>query len=116
MISDIETGVKSWSNLNPCIDPTCWQMAQKIAANDKILPNEPNHVKSCTSWNNFKKDGCQYEFLNPGKSCKYSHFCSTCDSLGLGNLPHKAWECEFDPCDDYPINPTDDDLQDDYKY
>ena len=30
VLSDIETNVKSWSDLNPCIDPTCWPMCEEM--------------------------------------------------------------------------------------
>ena len=49
--------------------------------------------KVCTSWNVFNKEGCQYEFMNPGKKCKFIHHCSICQANGLNYMPHKAWQC-----------------------
>ena len=51
----------------------------------------------CTSWNRFRKDGCRYEFLNPGKSCRFLHHCSKCKANGLDSMSHKEWQCsEFE--------------------
>ena len=49
--------------------------------------------KICTSWNVFNKSGCQYEFLNPGRSCRFIHHCSICQANGVNFMPHKAWQC-----------------------
>ena len=51
-----------------------------------------NDIKMCTSWNTFQKNGCQYEFLNPGKYCKFGHYCSLCRANGIDFMPHKALE------------------------
>ena len=71
--------------------------------NDSVSLNEyyePNEVegyiagqKICTSWNVFYRNGCQFEYLNPGKSCQYIHHCSICQANGINFSPHKAWQC-----------------------
>ena len=106
VLNDIETGVKSWESLSPSIDSTCWQYAKEYFSNSHPAHVEKSSYKKCTSWNHFRKDGCQYEFLNPGKTCKFIHCCSTCEALGLGNLPHKTFECEYVDCD-RQFNPFD---------
>ena len=96
ILSDIETGVKEWTTMSRSIDSTCWTYAQKMAASS--AENCPQFsdigVKRCTSWNLFRKNGCQFEFLNPGKICKYLHCCSLCEQIDYGCLPHKVFECE----------------------
>ena len=109
VLNDLETGVKTWETLNRSIDPTCWIFAQQAAAShDKKFAsenlNEKVVNKKCTSWNTFFKDGCQFEFLNPGKNCRYIHSCSICDEHGLENMPHKAWECDNE-FNDHQFNP-----------
>ena len=107
LISDIEAGIKDWNSLNRSIDPTCWSYAKEFSCSPEQRLAGPDHhfsefpVKTCTSWNTFMKQGCQYEFLNPGRSCKYLHFCSTCKENGFGELPHKAWECLESDGDDF---------------
>ena len=115
VVSDIEHNLKSWESLNRSIDSTCWQKAKsysdKLASRDLYSDNSENFFtksdfsdipepsspvsdqKWCTSFNSFRKKGCQYKYLNPGRSCKYVHSCSYCKGIGLGDLPHKALQC-----------------------
>ena len=61
--------------------------------------DDNSDVRRCSSWNTFRKDGCQYEFLNPGKKCVFLHCCSICEYNGFGIQPHKSLERdhELDP-------------------
>ena len=96
LLGDLEIGVKSWLNLDRCIDSTCWAYAQKMVSTSNSDPSQSFTEHSeiihrrCSSWNSFKKDGCQFEFLNPGKSCKYVHCCSIWKANHLCQVPHKA--------------------------
>ena len=95
---DLETGVKSWEFLDRAIDPTCWGFAKDFhVSTDNVSESESISVlkepKYCTSWNTFHKKGCQYEYLNPGKMCRFIHSCSNCRELGLGEMDHKSWQC-----------------------
>ena len=111
VLHDVETGVKEWSTISRSIDSTCWTYAKLLSKNrfhsdsDNSLSDSDTYTDSdysgldtgqrrCSSWNSFRKNGCQYEFLNPGKICKYVHSCSTCEANGVFGMPHKALECE----------------------
>ena len=97
VIHDLETGIKSWNTLSRSIDPTCYAYAKESlehSKNESHNFSSSGNVKKCTSWNTFHREGCQYEYLHPGQTCKYQHSCSICFANGLGNLPHKAWECD----------------------
>ena len=111
LVKDIEVGLKDWENLSKSIDPTCWTLAKECVSppdHESVLSepesflsepesvfSEPEPVESewsddqkmCTSWNVFRKNGCQYEFLYPGAVCKFKHQCSICLN------PHKALHC-----------------------
>ena len=71
VVSDIEVGVKWWSNLTPFINPTCLQMAQRIASNPQNLLNDSSCINNGILLSAFRKHGCQYVFLNHSKSCKF---------------------------------------------
>ena len=47
----------------------------------------------CSTYNNFKKEGCAYENSNPGDSCIFIHQCSACLKRGFPNRKHKAINC-----------------------
>ena len=109
VLDDIETGVKDWSTISRSIDSTCWTYAKLLSKNrfysDNSLSDSDTYTdsdyscldtgrKKCSSWNLFRKNGCQYEYLNPGKNCKFVHSCSTCEANGVFGMPHKALECE----------------------
>ena len=115
-INDIEIGLKNWINFSPSIDPTCWHYAKELVspfAGEYVSPTDAEGSvssldqylsfnsdegfidghKICTSWNLFHKQGCQYEYLNPGKICQYIHHCSICQANCINYMPHKAWQC-----------------------
>ena len=54
--------------------------------------NPNNQQKMCTTWNNCRQDGCQYEVNNPGQNCIFLHLCSRCRSKG-NYRKHKLWQC-----------------------
>ena len=93
LISDIEVGLKSWDTLKNCIDPTCWHFAKEIVSQTFPGPQiskSPNKgPKLCTTWNKFRKQGCQYEH-NSGLKCNFLHQCSLCSG------DHKALYCTFE--------------------
>ena len=104
ILHDLETGVKDWKTLSRSIDSTCWTFA-KINSDAKLYSDSStysdsdgsvydsvceNSPRKCTSWNSFRKSGCQFEFLNPGKTCRFLHSCSTCEANGQLDMPHKA--------------------------
>ena len=111
VISEVETGVKDWLNLDRAIDSTCWQFAKQLASADFNFSDTDTNTDAdaygdtdsdsdslsnlirCSSWNTFRKKGCQFEFLNPGRDCKFLHCCSTCESNGRGLLCHKSIHC-----------------------
>ena len=90
-MNDIEVGLKNWESLDKSIDQTCWSYARECVCPTYESENfncpSDNDLKLCTSWNRFRKSGCQFEYLNPGKVCKYIHECSIC------SMPHKSWQC-----------------------
>ena len=104
VLHDLEFGLKSWETLGKAIDSTCWQFARELITQPQqnfeedfiTQPQQDFSAKGprvCTSWNTFKKDGCQFEFLNPGANCKYLHICSKCKTNGPNGTPHKSWQC-----------------------
>ena len=100
VLSELETGVKDWLTLDRSIDSTCWQFARQLhEANSftpepqEFSPNFNNDLKKCTSWDLFCQEDCQFEFLNPGCTCKFMHSCSICEANGMPGMPHKALYC-----------------------
>ena len=100
VLHDIETDYKDWLTLDRSIDPTCWTMArQSRETSDYSSPDlsenyiAETEIKKCTSWDLFRKEGCQYEYLNPGRKCKFVHSCVICEANGVPDMPHKAWQC-----------------------
>ena len=89
IISDIEFGLKQWESLKNCIDPTGWSYAKQMVTQNQEFANSKSPdrgQKICTTYNNFRKQGCHYEH-STGKSCIFLHQCSVCKG------EHKFWEC-----------------------
>ena len=98
ILQDISMGFKTWLNLDKCIDSSAWQYARELvppkAKSDQISNKTQNpSQKLCTTFNTFRKDGCSFEFNNPGEQCVYLHACSKCRQKGYPNRPHKAINC-----------------------
>ena len=94
IVSDIEFANKSWDTLDKGIDSTAWQLAKELVVKAKTSQtqnrpqgNNSNSTKICTTWNTFRKEGCYYEYTNPGEVCVFQHICSRCKRR------HKAWQC-----------------------
>ena len=123
VLDDLETDMKSWSSMSKSIDSTCWQFARahsKPYISAQLSPDSEECIpvtnrKWCTSYNNFRKDGCQYEFLHPGRMCNYIHSCSYCLDIGLGHMPHKVWQCNefYQSGQADSLDPSSTDLSDD---
>ena len=95
ILSDLGRGLKSWENLEKCIDAGAWAYAKELTApkskpNASTKPN-PNNQKICTTFNSFRKEGCSWEHNNPGEKCVFLHACSNCKARG-----HKAIYCPKD--------------------
>ena len=117
IVRDIEQGLKFWESLDRCIDPTGWAYAKEVIAKSNFKPNPANKpqgngqnsgIKMCTTYNNFRRDGCQYEFNNPGQQCVFQHICGNCKAKGLVRK-HKTWQCtvpENSPASGALANPT----------
>ena len=61
VLHDIEVGLKEWTTLNRCIDPTCWTFAKQLASenksNSKSQNPSDNRTKVCTTFIFFRKQG-----------------------------------------------------------
>ena len=95
--------MKDWEHLNNCIDPTGWSYAKQLVPNMESLSAnsqkfEDGGEKICTTFNQFRKQGCHFEHRNPDKSCKYVHQCSICSG------GHKAWQCTYEDTRDSQYN------------
>ena len=104
ILKDIERGYKTWEKLDQCIDSTAWTYAKEMIPTSKANSNNnkansnPNAARNCTTFNTFRKEGCSYEFNNPGERCVYVHACSKCKVKG-----HKSIYCTNT---NNPNNPT----------
>ena len=54
----------------------------------------------CTTYNKCKTEGkCDYEVVNPGKTCQRKHECSHCREKKKQSWRHQAWNCQNKPAD-----------------
>ena len=84
--------------MDKAIDATASQYARELCSKSKpnAQPksnNAGNTQKMCTTYNSFRKPGCQYEHSNPGEQCVYLHVCKKCKTTKGLNLRHKEWQC-----------------------
>ena len=104
IVKDISLGFKSWETLDRSIDSSAWCYAQKMVPKKQGGQNQGSKgsnssnssnssQKLCTTWNTFKKDGCSWENSNPGETCVFAHYCSSCKQRGFPNRRHKAINC-----------------------
>ena len=109
VISDIESGIKSWDTLSNGLESDAMYMAKETVelrskTNKKGIKNKNEDAKSksdpkktgCTTYNtNRSSDGCLWEHRNRGETCVFKHFCSWCKANRDVEEGHKALSCEF---------------------
>ena len=107
VISEIESGSKSWESLSIGIEPDSIYCAKetvdiRLKAKKKDPKDPPRGVKTdkkekklCTTYNTHKSsDGCYWEHLNKGETCIYDHYCSWCKQNRGVAEKHKLYSCE----------------------
>ena len=112
VISDIESGAKTWSTLSNGLETDALYCANqtvelKNKTNNKKSSQGPNDRKDkkdkrenkskpCTTYNTHRaSEGCFWEHNNRGETCVYEHFCSWCKTNRDVKEKHKLFECEF---------------------
>ena len=117
LISDIESGNKSWDTLSNGLEldsiycakesielknrnkkqPTKGGADKKVP-DDNIKAKKDPKKSGCTTYNTHRaSDGCYFEHNNEGKSCVYDHYCSWCKLNRDVTEKHKALNCQFKP-------------------
>ena len=90
VISDIESGSKSWSSLSKGLETDALYCANqtvdlrnkgKVKAKDskdnKKVRGDKEAKKACTTFNTHRSsEGCYWEHNNRGENCIFEHFCS----------------------------------------
>ena len=111
VISDIESGAKSWNSLSNGIEPDSIYCAKETVENrlkakktssSKDTKKDPakKDRKACTTFNTHRSsEGCFWEHQNKGKTCVFEHFSSRCKQNRNTVEKHKAFNCEFKPSD-----------------
>ena len=109
VISEIESGSKSWDSLSIGIEPDSIYCAKetvdiRLKAKKKEPNPNPRGVKSgiekkdkklCTTYNSHRSsEGCYWEHLNKGESCVFDHYCSWCKQNRSVVEKHKVLSCE----------------------
>ena len=102
-------GFKTWLGLDKCIDSSAWQYARELVppksrSEQGSNKSQNSSQKLCTTFNTFRKEGCSFEFNNPGERCIYLHACSKCRQKGFPNRPHKAINCKENEPKNGPVN------------
>ena len=110
VISDIESGVKSWSTLSNGLESDAMYVAKETVElrnknNKPVRPKkEGDRQKSdpkktgCTTYNTHRSsDGCLWEHRNKGESCVFKHFCTWCKANRDVEEKHKSFNCEHKP-------------------
>ena len=104
VISDIESGVKSWESLSSGIEPDSIYCAKetvenrtkaskKTQLNKDFKDRKPKKV--CTTYNTHRSsEGCLWEQQNRGEKCVFDHFCSWCKENRNVSEKHKVFNCE----------------------
>ena len=106
VLSDIESGAKSWVTLSNGIEPDsiyCAKetvenriKAKKVTGQNKDTKKDvKKDRKACTTYNTHRSsDGCMWEHQNKGETCVFEHFCSWCKQNRNTVEKHKAFNCE----------------------
>ena len=109
VISDIESGSKSWSSLSTGLETDALYCANQIVDlkmksknkvkdkdSKKLKGDKESSKKPCTTFNTHRvSDGCYWEHNNRGETCIFEHYCSWCKTNRDVKEKHKAFECEF---------------------
>ena len=108
VISDIESGVKTWESLSFGIEPDAIYCAKETVENrqkmnKKAPKGQENRTKdfdkkgrkACTTYNTHKaSEGCFWEHTNKGEVCVFDHFCAWCKQNRNVVEKHKSINCE----------------------
>ena len=107
VISDIESGAKTWSTLSNGLETDAIYCANQIVElKNKIKKSGPTErkdkrdkkdgkAKACTTFNTHRaSEGCFWEHNNKGETCIFEHFCSWCKTNRDVKEKHKLFECE----------------------
>ena len=111
VISDIESGIKNWSNLSMGLESDSIYCAKETVearnrSNTKKPSKDPKDPKKtkdgksrlCTTYNTHRSsEGCFWEHSNKGEVCVFDHFCSWCKTNRDVKEKHKALQCEHKP-------------------
>ena len=115
IISDIESGAKTWEGLSNGLETDAIYVAKEIVEQKKA--KKPVKIKSdqadvtkvekskkdpkangCTTYNTHRaSEGCYWEHLNKGEQCVFEHFCSWCKLNRNAVEKHKIIQCEYKP-------------------
>ena len=107
VISDIESGSKSWESLSVGSEPDSIYCAKETVENrlkqsKKVkdpkknvdVPRRDSKKQACTTYNTHRSsDGCYWESQNRGETCVYDHYCSWCKEHKSVIEKHKAFNC-----------------------
>ena len=111
VISDIESGVKTWDSLCNGLETDAIYCAKetvelknktkkpkdpKDPKDKKRELKDPKNNKSCTTYNTHRaSEGCYWEHNNKGETCVFEHFCSWCYSNREVKEKHKLIHCTY---------------------
>ena len=108
VVSDIESGVKTWDTLSNGLETDALYCANQIielkikskkgikdVKKDDAVKKDKGKTKACTTFNTHRSsEGCAWEQRNEGESCVFKHFCSWCKANRDVEEKHKAFQCE----------------------
>ena len=107
IISDIESGSKSWETLSIGIEPNAIYCAKETVENRSKAkkakdpskkgdanPRKDPRKNGCTTYNSHRSsDGCYWESQNRGETCVFAHYCSWCKENRNVEEKHKSFNC-----------------------
>ena len=114
IISDIESGAKTWEGLSNGLETDAIYVAKEIVElkkakkpikvkTDQVDPKVEKSKRDpkangCTTYNTHRaSEGCYWEHLNKGDQCVFEHFCTWCKVNRNAVEKHKIIQCEFKP-------------------
>ena len=111
VISDIESGVKTWSSLSNGLETDAIYCANQLIElrnkakkgtkdpkESKDLKKSRDTKKLCTTFNTHRaSEGCYWEHNNRGETCIFEHYCSWCKENRDVKEKHKALNCTHKP-------------------
>ena len=108
VISDIESGIKSWENLANGLEPDAIYIAKETVElrnkSKKVLKPKKEEDKpktdpkktGCITYNTHRSsEGCLWEHRNKGETCVFKHFCTWCKANRDVEEKHKSLNCVF---------------------